>query len=103
MHGCSSSYPFVLLCWTTKSMVHVFLARGITRMSDTSWLSTEQIATHLGVKRDTIYKRRIRHGMPAHKVGKLWKFSKTEVDRWVTSGEAGKRNEVAFNGSRQTR
>jgi excisionase family DNA binding protein len=55
------------------------------------------------VKRDTIYKWRIRHGMPAHKVGKLWKFSKTEVDRWVTSGEAGKRNEVAFNGSRQTR
>ncbi|NLU06293.1 MAG: excisionase family DNA-binding protein, partial [Firmicutes bacterium] len=26
--------------------------------------------------------------MPAHKVGKLWKFKISEVDEWVTKGEA---------------
>jgi len=54
------------------------------------WMSTEEMADYLGVKRDTVYKWRIRHQMPAHKVGKLWKFRKEEVDRWVTSGKAGR-------------
>jgi hypothetical protein len=26
--------------------------------------------------------------MPAHKVGRLWKFQATEVDEWVRSGGA---------------
>jgi len=26
--------------------------------------------------------------MPAHKVGRLWKFRKDEVDAWVRSGDA---------------
>lgn len=59
---------------------------------DDRWLSVEEIAIHLGVKRDTVYKWRIRHKMPAHKVGKLWKFRKREVDRWVISGKAGRRS-----------
>ena len=27
-------------------------------------------------------------GLPAHKVGKLWKFKKDEVDEWVRTGHA---------------
>jgi excisionase family DNA binding protein len=27
--------------------------------------------------------------MPAHKVGRLWKFKKEEIDEWVKSGSAG--------------
>lgn len=52
------------------------------------WLSVEEIAAHLGVKRDTIYKWIDRKGLPAHKVGRLWKFRKPEVDAWVHSGSA---------------
>lgn len=59
-------------------------------MTADRWMSTEEMADYLGVKRDTVYKWRIRHQMPAHKVGKLWKFRKEEVDRWVTSGKAGR-------------
>lgn len=44
------------------------------------WLSVEQIARHLGVNPDTIYKWIIRKKMPAHKVGRLWKFKASEVD-----------------------
>ena len=53
------------------------------------WLSVEQIATHLGVNPDTIYKWITRKGMPAHKVGKLWKFMVSEVNEWVRTGKAG--------------
>jgi hypothetical protein len=27
--------------------------------------------------------------MPGHKIGRLWKFNKKEVDEWVQSGGAG--------------
>ena len=38
------------------------------------WLSVDEIGTYLGVKRDTIYKWIGTKDMPAHKVGRLWKF-----------------------------
>lgn len=52
------------------------------------WLSVEEIAEHLGVSRDTVYTWVSEKGMPAHKVGKLWKFQIKEVDKWVRSGKA---------------
>jgi excisionase family DNA binding protein len=52
------------------------------------WLSVEEIATHLGVNRDSIYKWLTRKSLPAHKVGRLWKFLASEVDEWVKGGRA---------------
>jgi len=52
------------------------------------WLSVDEIAVYLGVKRDTVYKWIDRKNMPAHKAGRLWKFRKEEVDDWVRSGAA---------------
>ena len=55
-------------------------------MVDDRWLSVDEIAVYLGVKRDTVYKWIDRKKMPAHKVGRLWKFRKKEVDQWVIGG-----------------
>jgi len=52
-------------------------------MQDDRWLSVDEIAAYLGIKRDTVYKWINRKQMPAHKVGRLWKFRKDEVDSWV--------------------
>lgn len=52
------------------------------------WLSVVEIAHHLGVNRDTIYKWLTRKQMPAHKVGRLWKFQVSEVNEWVRGGKA---------------
>ena len=59
---------------------------------DDRWLSVEDIAEYLGIKRDTVYRWIDRRNMPAHKVGRLWKFRKDEVDRWVRKGEASEGN-----------
>jgi len=52
------------------------------------WLSVEEITAHLGVARDTIYRWIDAKGLPAHRLGKLWKFKLSEVDNWVRSGGA---------------
>ena len=56
-------------------------------MSD-PWLSADDIAVHLGVTKDTVYVWIAEKRMPAHKVGRLWKFQASEVDEWVRSGSA---------------
>lgn len=52
------------------------------------WLSVEEIAAHLGVSKETLYRWLEKGRIPAHRVGKLWKFKASEVDEWVRSGEA---------------
>lgn len=52
------------------------------------WLSAEEIAAHLGVTKDTVYIWIADKAMPAHKVGRLWKFQASEVDDWVRSAGA---------------
>jgi len=58
------------------------------------WLSVEEIAVHLGINRDTIYKWIERKQMPAHKLGKLWKFKVSEIDDWIRAGKAGEHNDA---------
>lgn len=52
------------------------------------WLSADEIALHLGVTKDTVYTWIADKGMPAHKIGRLWKCQATEVDDWVRTGAA---------------
>ena len=52
------------------------------------WLSVDEICQHLGVSNDTVYRWIDRFEMPAHKVGRRWKFKKDQVDVWVEAGGA---------------
>jgi len=56
------------------------------------WVTAEQVAAHLGVVKDTIYRWRERKGLPAHRIGRLWKFQLSEVDEWVRAGGADDAN-----------
>lgn len=47
------------------------------------WVSADAIAEHLGVTKDSVYTWIAKRGMPAHRVGRLWKFQLSEVDAWV--------------------
>jgi excisionase family DNA binding protein len=58
------------------------------------WLSADDIASHLGVTKDTVYSWIAEKAMPAHKVGRLWKFQTTEVDEWVRGGGAAATDEL---------
>lgn len=52
------------------------------------WISIEDAANHLGVTKDTIRNWIKKTDIPAHKIGKLWKFKRSELDTWVKSGKS---------------
>ncbi len=52
------------------------------------WVSVDQVAAHLGVAKDTVYRWIETKSLPAQRVGRLWKFKLSVVDRWVTDGMA---------------
>lgn len=53
------------------------------------WLSVDEIASHLGVSKETVYRWLEKKRIPAHRIGRLWKFRASEVDEWVLKGSAG--------------
>lgn len=52
------------------------------------WYSTKEICAYLGISRDTLLVWIASKNMPAHKVGRNWKFKVSEVDEWIKSGKA---------------
>lgn len=56
---------------------------------DERWVGVEDVAAHLGVGRDSVYRWAERRGLPARRVGRLLRFKLSEVDAWVDAG-AGK-------------
>jgi excisionase family DNA binding protein len=59
-----------------------------TQDTSEQWVSVDEVAQHLKVKPDTVYKWLERKHMPAHKVGRLWRFKISEVDNWIRNGGA---------------
>ena len=57
-------------------------------MSNEPWVSVDDLAKHLGVAKDSVYRWIDHKGLPAHKIGRLWKFKLSEVDEWVRAGGA---------------
>lgn len=56
------------------------------QMMEDRWLSVDDIAAYLGIKRDTVYRWISERKLPGHKIGRLWKFQKEEIDKWMRSG-----------------
>lgn len=53
-----------------------------------SWVGITEAAAFLGVTKDTIRNWIKKTDIPAHKIGKLWKFKLSELDEWVKSGKS---------------
>lgn len=52
------------------------------------WVSLDDIARHLAVSRDTVYRWIKVRRMPSHRVGRQWKFKVSQVDAWVEAAQA---------------
>jgi excisionase family DNA binding protein len=56
------------------------------------WTSIEEIAEHIQVHKDTIRIWIKKGEIPAHKIGKQWRFKISEIDEWVQSGKSANIN-----------
>ncbi len=70
-------------------------------MSNEPWVSVDDVAKHLGVAKDSVYRWIDTRGLPAHKIGRLWKFKLTEVDLWVRAGGADGNNDSKGEGAEE--
>lgn len=52
------------------------------------WTGLNEIAVYLGVTKDTIRNWLKKNTIPAHKIGRQWRFRKSEVDAWINSGKS---------------
>lgn len=53
--------------------------------TEEGWVGIEEVAAHLRVAKESIYRWVVSKGFPAHRVGRLLRFKLSEVDEWVTA------------------
>ncbi len=54
---------------------------GVTAV--TRIMNVDEVARYLGVVPDTIYRKARRGEIPAVKMGKMWRFPKETLDKWL--------------------
>jgi excisionase family DNA binding protein len=65
---------------------------------DNRWHSLSAMAEYRGIAKDTIYTWISMRGMPAGRVGRLWKFKKDELGARVKSGAASDAKPTTYRG-----
>lgn len=65
------------------------MEKNIMDGNNDSWINISDAAEYLGVTSETI-RNWIKKDteIPASKIGKQWKFKKSELDEWVKSGKS---------------
>jgi len=59
-------------------------------ISKDNYINLDEAAEYLGIKPVTLrnWIKKEDGNLPAHKVGKLWKFKRSELDVWIKSGDS---------------
>lgn len=54
-----------------------------------NYINIDEAADYLGIKPVTLRNWiKNKKDIPAHRVGKLWKFKRSELDAWISSGRS---------------
>ena len=54
--------------------------------TEEGWVGISDVAAHLQVAKESVYRWVESKGFPAHRVGRLLRFKLSEVDEWVREG-----------------
>ena len=75
----------------------------MSERTDEYYISLEEAAAYLDIRPVTLRKWiKQKPDLPAHQIGKLWKFKRSELDEWVNSGKSAQqdKDEVSGNAKR---
>ena len=53
----------------------------------TTWMTLEEAAKHLKIGKSTIYRLAREGDLPAHRMGRVWRFDAKELDERLKSGK----------------
>lgn len=78
-----------MVIYIQDNFINIHEVNKMKEIMNDKWISIEEAAEYMGVKVVTLRKW-MRNGsdIPAHKIGKLWKFKVSELDAWVKSGKS---------------
>ena len=74
---------FIISTYILSQMRHIMNGK-----IEDKWIGIEEAADYMDVTKDTVRNWIKKKDMPAHKIGKLWKFKKSEIDEWIKSGKS---------------
>ena len=62
----------------------------MNKLENDNYISLDEAANYLGIKPVTLrsWIRDPKNEVPAHKIGRFWKFKRSEIDAWVQSGKS---------------
>lgn len=69
--------------------------------SGESWVRVAEVAAHLRVAKESVYRWVESKAFPAHRVGRLLRFKLSEVDEWVKLSARG--TKLSSKGSSKSR
>jgi len=52
-----------------------------------TWLTLEEAAKHLKIGKSTLYRLAREGELPAHRMGRVWRFDAEELDKWLKTGK----------------
>ncbi|MEX1363878.1 MAG: helix-turn-helix domain-containing protein [Nannocystaceae bacterium] len=55
---------------------------------DDRWFSVGETTEYLGISKNSVYAWIEKKVLPGHRIGRLWKFKRSEVDEWVYKRKA---------------
>ena len=60
------------------------------KFENEKYISLDEAAEYLGIKPVTLrgWIRNPKNAVPAYKIGRFWKFKRSEIDVWVQSGKS---------------
>ena len=72
-------------------------------VAEEGWVDAAEVAAHLRVTKDSIYRWVDARDFPAHRVGRLLRFQLSEVDEWVRTNGGTESNSHSMNRVSPTR
>lgn len=61
----------------------------MNKFEDEGYIGLDEAAEYLDIKPVTLRKWiKTKSTLPGHKIGRLWKFKKSELNEWVKSGKS---------------
>lgn len=57
-------------------------------MIEDKWIGIDEASEYMGVSKETLRNWIKKTDIPASRVGKCWKFKKSELDEWIKSGRS---------------